>query len=141
MGMKDWYMDRMMNKMSPDEKKGMMNAMMDKFFESMTGKEKKEMMNTMMPKMMDKMFEGMSGEDKLGLMGMMMPRMMAQMFGGREGEAKAMMPVPACGPGTEDGRAAPGLNADFRPWECCPCRNYCVEGRRDDKRQPVVSSH
>jgi len=130
MGMKDWYMDRTMKKMGPAEKKGMMSDMMDRFFESMTPAEKKDMMNAMMPKMMDRMFEGMSGEDKLELMATMMPRMMGQMFGGGEGAAEGQFRMPACGDG--EGAEGPGAGAtgDFKPWEMCPCRNFCEQGRK-----------
>jgi len=134
--MKDWYMDRTVKKMSPDEKKGMMNAMMDRFFESMTAEEKKEMMSAMMPKMMDKMFEGMSGEDKLELMGTMMPRMMAQMFGGGGGGAKGMTRMPACGSAAEGQGAAAAGQADFKPWEVCPCREFCEHGKKQERIQP-----
>lgn len=133
MGMKDWYMERTIKKMGPDEKKGMMSGMMDKFFDSMTPAEKKDLMNAMMPKMMDRMFEGMSSEDKLELMGTMMPRMMSQMFGGEEGSAQGPFRMPACG-GAEgaEGEGA-SVIGDIRPWEMCPCRNFCEHGTKAAK--------
>lgn len=121
MGMKEWYMDRTVRKMSPEEKKGMMGQMMDKFFETMGPAEKKDLMNQMMPRMMDRMFEGMTGEDKQELMATMMPRMMMQMFGGESG----MM---GSGPDVREEGAAPGALKGFKPWECCPCREYCKLG-------------
>ncbi len=53
-------MDRMMNKMSREEKREMMDSMMEKFFSDMTAEEKREMMMGMMPKMMAGMMESMS---------------------------------------------------------------------------------
>ncbi len=128
--MKDWYMDRTIKKMGPDEKRNMMSVMMDRFFESMTPAEKKDLMNAMMPRMMDRMFEGMSGEDRLELMATMMPRMMGQMFGGGEGAEGAPFRMPACG-GEEGATAAgtSGLEA-FKPWEVCPCRGFCEYGKK-----------
>ena len=91
MGMKDWFMDRQMKKMSKDEKETMMTRMMDKFFASMNRKDKKEMMISMMPKMMDNMFSGMSSIDKREMMMSMMPKMMSQMFGGEKNGGMPMM--------------------------------------------------
>jgi hypothetical protein len=90
MGIKDAMMERMIDKMSKEEKQEMMEKMMDKFFSSMTKEEKKEMMNTMMPKMMDNMFKDMSAQDKQELMMGMMPQMMSMMFGGG-GEGRSPM--------------------------------------------------
>lgn len=53
-------MDRMMEKMSKEEKREMMDSMMEKFFADMTPEEKGEMMMGMMPKMMSGMMESMS---------------------------------------------------------------------------------
>jgi len=72
MGLKEWFVDRGIERMSREEKESMMNKMMDKFFESMIQDEKKEMMTTMMPKVMDKMFEQMSSEDMMVMMSQMM---------------------------------------------------------------------
>jgi len=138
--MKEWYMDRTVKGMSAQEKKSMVSTMMDKFFDSMSAEEKKEMMSDMMPKMMDRMFEGMSRQDKMELMGTMMPKMMAQMLGGGEVTPEMMMKMPACGQGTEGEVAAQGPIADIKPWECCPCRNYCEQGRKSGKIQPVAPS-
>ena len=80
--MKEWYMDRMMKKMTPQERRDMMDNMMDKFFANMTVQEKKEMMANMMPKMMDNMLKDMSNSEKQELMMSMMPQMMGMMFGG-----------------------------------------------------------
>jgi len=132
MGMKEWYMARTVKKMSPAEKQGMMNSMMDKFFESLSAEEKRELMNAMMPRMMDRMFEGMTAEDRLGLMGTMMPKMMAQMFGGEEGAPGGQFRMPACGGGAGTDGAGPEHSGDFKPWEMCPCREYCALGRKKD---------
>ena len=138
--MKEWYMDRTVKNMSAQEKRSMMSTMMDKFFDSMTAEEKKEMMSAMMPKMMDRMFEGMSPQDKMELMGTMMPKMMAQMFGGGEVTPGMMMKMPACGQGTEGDAAASGPIANIKPWECCPCRNFCEQGRKAASMEPAGQS-
>lgn len=137
--MKDWYMDRTIKKMDPAEKKGMMSDMMDKFFESLTPAEKKDLMNAMMPRMMDKMFEGMSPEDKLELMATMMPRMMVQMFGGGEGAAEGPFRMPACGGDQYAEMKGAGAPGDFRPWEMCPCRNFCENGKKTGGAAPQSS--
>jgi len=98
MGLKEWYMKRMVRGMSREEKQSMMEKMMDEFFASMTSEDKKELMKQMMPKMMEKMMEGMTAEDKQELMGSMMPSMMTQMFAGMKDEEKSkimekMMPT------------------------------------------------
>jgi hypothetical protein len=80
MGMKEKFMENMMDKMSFGEKKEMMNDMMEKFFAGMTEDEKKELMKEMMGKMMG----GGGAEDK---MHHPMIGMMNMMMGGKEGEA------------------------------------------------------
>jgi deoxyhypusine synthase len=60
MSLKERMMDRMMNKMSKEEKREMMDSMMEKFLADMTPEEKREMMMGMMPKMMGGMMESMS---------------------------------------------------------------------------------
>jgi hypothetical protein len=140
MGMKEWYMDRTVKNMSAQEKKSMMMTMMDKFFCSMTTEEKKDMMNAMMPLMMERMFEGMSSQDKMELMGTMMPKMMAQMFGGGELTPEMMKRMPACGQAAEGETGASVPSADIKPWECCPCRNYCEQGRKAGKTASAAPS-
>ncbi len=81
MGMMEKMMDRMMGKMSKEEKEGMMSKMMDKFFADMTVEDKQKMMEEMMPKMM----EGVNMME-------MMPKMMMNMMGGGEGLG-GMMPL------------------------------------------------
>jgi hypothetical protein len=54
----------------------------------------------------------------------MMPRMMMQMFGGAAGAHTAMKP----GREGNGNGAAPGPLEDFKPWEICPCREYCKQG-------------
>ncbi|HEB36652.1 hypothetical protein LCGC14_1226100 [marine sediment metagenome] len=81
MGMMEKMMDRMMGKMSKEEKEGMMSKMMDKFFADMTVEDKQKMMEEMMPKMM----EGVNMME-------MMPKMMMNMMGGGEGPG-GMMPL------------------------------------------------
>lgn len=134
--MKEWYMDRTIKRMGPEEKKGMMNGMMDRFFESLTPVERKELMDSMMPRMMDKMFEGMSAEDRMELMASMMPRMMSRMFGGGEGAPGVAFKMPVCGgkEGTEGTGGEPA--GDFKPWEMCPCREYCAQGRKAAQATP-----
>ncbi len=49
---------------------------------------------------------------------------------GWEGDGEAPFRMPACGgaEGSEGaGAKAPG---DFRPWEMCPCRNFCEHGKK-----------
>jgi len=76
MGMKEKFMENMMDKMSFEEKKAMMNDMMEKFFTGMSQEEKKELMKEMMGKMM-------SGG---GAEGKMHHPMMGMMMGGKDGE-------------------------------------------------------
>ncbi len=85
MGLKDRMMERMIDKMSKEERHEMMDKMMDKFVSSMTKDERKELMMTMMPKMMDNMFKGMTAHERQELMMGMMPQMMGMMFGGGAG--------------------------------------------------------
>ncbi len=79
MGMKEKFMENMMDKMSFGEKKEMMNEMMEKFFAGMTEDEKKEMMKEMMGTMMP------GGGDK-GAMPNPMMGMMEMMMGNKHGE-------------------------------------------------------
>ncbi len=53
-------MDKMLEGMSSEEKRQMMDRMMEKFFANMTSEDKREMMQGMMPKMMAGMMESMS---------------------------------------------------------------------------------
>jgi hypothetical protein len=77
MGFKDKMMGNMMDKMTSEEKKEMMDAMMENFFSGMTSEEKQEMMNNMMPKMMEQMMgsSNTSGDNP-------MMKMMSSMMGG-----------------------------------------------------------
>ena len=98
------FMEKMMSNMQPGEKEGMMEKMMGKFFEQMKPEDKRKMMESMMSKMIG----GMN-------MSEMMPMMMSKMMGrGGEGESSGK----------------PGLanREDFKPWECCPCRDLCEKG-------------
>jgi hypothetical protein len=73
MGMKEKFMENMMDKMSFGEKKEMMNEMMEKFFAGMTEDEKKELMKEMMGKMMaGGVAKGAMSNPMMGMMGMMM---------------------------------------------------------------------
>jgi len=91
LGLKEWYMKRMVRGMTSEEKQSMMEKMMDEFFASMTSEQKKELMEKMMLKMTEKMMEGMTSEDKQELMASMMPAVMSQMFGGEGGMPSMMM--------------------------------------------------
>jgi len=133
LGLKEWYMKRMVRGMSREEKQSMMEKMMGEFFASMTSEEKKELMKQMMPKMMEKMMEGMTVEDKQELMGSMMPAMMSQMFGG-EGTMPSMMMQMMKGMMSSEKEGEKGerprmpvleTQEDFKPWEFCPCRKLC----------------
>lgn len=86
MGIKDKMMDSMMNKMSPEERKEMMENMMEKFFDGMTEEEKGALMKDMMPKMMQYMMEG-SGS----MMGMMQHMMGGSLASNGENEGESPM--------------------------------------------------
>ena len=82
MGFKEKMMERMIDKMSKEEKLEMMDKMMEKFFSGLSKSDRKELMKSMMPKMMENMFKGMSAQERQEIMMAMMPQMMGQMFGG-----------------------------------------------------------
>jgi len=101
MGMKEMMMERMIDNMSPEDKRKMMNQMVDKFFSSMTPQEKKDMMKEMMPKMMENMFKDMDSKDKMEMMMSMMPKMMGKMMEGmfsqrEEGQANMKDMMASC---------------------------------------------
>lgn len=110
MGFKNKMMESMMEKMSSEERKEMMEGMMENFFSNMTKEEKQDMMNNMMPKMMEQMMGGSQGQG--GMMGMM-PKMMEQMMGGK-GSMMDMMGS-MMGPKSEKGSAQDGFN----PMDMC----------------------
>ncbi len=89
MGIKDKMMDSMMNKMSPEERKEMMENMMEKFFDGMTEEEKGALIKDMMPKMMQHM---------MGESGPMMGMMQHMMSGGSpcDGENEGESPMDMC---------------------------------------------
>jgi len=107
MGIKDKMMDRMMSKMTAEEKKEMMNNMMDKFFDDMTKEEKQEMMKDMMPKMMEKMMGGEGG-------GNPMMGMMKGMMGGEGGGSPMMGMMKGMMGGDKDGKGG-----GFNPMDMC----------------------
>jgi hypothetical protein len=83
-------MERVMGKMSNEEKQNMMEKMMEKFFADMTPEDKQKMMEgvnmiEVMPRMMMSMMGGGKGES-----GMM--EMMSQMMGGGKKGEMSMMP-------------------------------------------------
>lgn len=105
MGFQDKMMDKMFEKMSPEEKKEMMNTMMEKFFSSMPDEEKQQMMSEMMQKMMQ------SGT-KSGRNPMM--DIMSMMMGKHQGgERPPWMKMTGK---TKRGRKE-GMG--FSPWEMC----------------------
>ena len=79
MGMKEKFMENMMDKMPFGEKKEMMKEMMEKFFAGMTEDEKKEMMKEMMGAMM-------AGGGNKGAMSNPMMDMMGMMMGKKHGQ-------------------------------------------------------
>lgn len=102
MSLMDGMMDRMLEKMTKEEKVEMMESMMGKFFEGFTPVEKQDLMLKIMPKMM----EGMD-------LTQMMPMMMFQMMGGmREGEGATMNGA------VEDTHQIIG-DKPFKPWKMC----------------------
>ena len=72
-------MDKVMDRMSKEEKEEMMGKTMGKIFDDMTADDKKKMMGEMMPKMME-------GTNMME----MMPKMMMNMMGGGEGKGGMM---------------------------------------------------
>jgi hypothetical protein len=85
MWLREKMMNSMMDKMSSEEKKGMMDSMMDRFFSTMSKEEKQDMMQSMMPKMMKNMMGGKDGK--------MMNRMMS---GENDDEGEQKMPWDMC---------------------------------------------
>jgi len=106
--MMDEFMGKMMGGMKPEEKESMMEKMMEKFFQDMKPEEKQKIMENMMSKMM-------GGMNMSEMMPMMMSKMMGGMMGGKKEEGRSTMP------GAE-------TRENFKPWECCPCRNLCEKG-------------
>jgi hypothetical protein len=105
MGFQDKMIDKMFEKMSPQEKKEMMNTMMNKFFSSMPDEEKQQMMSEMMQKMIG------SGT-KSGRNPMM--DMMSMMMGRHQGgEGPPWMKMTRK---TKQGRKE---STGFSPWEMC----------------------
>lgn len=105
MGFQEKMMDKMFEKMSPQEKKEMMNTMMDKFFSSIPDEEKQQMMTEMMQKMMQSGTK--SGRNPMmDMMSMMMGRHQA-------GEGAPWMKM--------TGKAKSGRKESmgFSPWEMC----------------------
>lgn len=94
MGVKDQMMNRMVDKMSKEEKAEMMESMMSKFFEDFTPEEKQDLVMKMMPMMMENM-------DLSQMMGGMMRGEEFQMSGAMESTSR-----------TSDGE-------DFPPWKMC----------------------
>lgn len=84
MGLKEKMMDNMMDGMTSEEKKEMMDNMMGRFFAGMNEEEKRGMMSGMMQKMMG----GSMGGGMSGMMGMMM--------GGKEGNPSGGNPMDMC---------------------------------------------
>ncbi|MCX6567186.1 MAG: hypothetical protein NTW38_12340 [Candidatus Aminicenantes bacterium] len=87
MGMKEKFMDGMMNGMSPEEKKEMMNGMMEKFFAGMSDEDKRDMMKDMMTRMAGGGMEGSRPNPMMRMMGFMM---------GGKGEAGEFNPMEMC---------------------------------------------
>jgi len=124
--------EKMMGKMTPEEKEKMMEKMMEKFFGNISKEEKQKIMEKMMSKMMESMdmSEMMSKmmtkmmEAKSGMPSMMMQMMKNMMGGEKEGAKKEHPPMP----GMEK-------REDFKPWECCPCRKLCEEGFKNKPKE------
>lgn len=87
MGMKEKFMESMMNGMSSDEKKTLMNEMMEKFFAGMSDEDKQDMMKEMMTRMTG----GGAGEGRPNPM----MRMMGFMMGGKD-EGGEFNPMDMC---------------------------------------------
>lgn len=102
MNIMDGMMDRMLEKMTKEEKVEMMESMMGKFFEGFTPDEKQGLMLKMMPKMM-------KGMDLSQIMPIMMSQMMGDM---REGEGAPMSGI------VEDTHQTTE-DKPFKPWKMC----------------------
>jgi hypothetical protein len=112
MSLKEKMMNGMMDKMSAEERKEMMDGMMETFFSKMSVEEKQVMMN----EMMGKFFSGISEGEKNGMMQNMMPKMMEQMMGGNNspmGGGMMNMMSMMMGRKTEDGKEGE------KPWDMC----------------------
>ena len=108
LGLKEWYMKRMVRGMSREEKQGMMEKMM----EGMSTEDKQELMGSMMPAMMSQMFGGEGG-----MPSMMMQMMKSMMSSEKEGESGEHPSMPVM-----------ESREDFNRWELFPCRKLCKEG-------------
>ena len=97
MKFKKKMMNRMIDKMTFEEKESMMDEMMEKFMDSLNSEQKQKLMMNMMPKMMQGMMGSTTGG---GTTGMPMMGMMRMMMGGNS----------APGEGDEP---------EFAPWEMC----------------------
>jgi len=93
MGFKEKMMGNMMDKMSIEEKKSMMNEMMGQFMGSMSAEEKQELMQEMMPKMMQEMMGG-NGGGMMNMMSMMMGRQQSEV--NAESESGGWNPMDMC---------------------------------------------
>lgn len=71
MSFMDTMMQRIMERMSTDEKQRLMDGMMENFFSDLTPEEKQQMIASMMPMMMEMMPQMMEGKDPGGMMEMM----------------------------------------------------------------------
>ena len=125
MGFKEKMMDRMMGKMSKEEKQNMMDKMMENFFADMTAEDKQKMMATMMPKMME-------GDNMMEMMPMMM---MSGMGGGKGGGGKKGMMSKMMGEGEKKEKPAmPQMMEEMMPM----CIKMMVPNMPKEKRIEFV---
>jgi hypothetical protein len=122
-GIKEKMMHRMIDKMSFEEKKMMMESMMEKFMDSLSPEEKKAMMMKMMPGMMQGMMGDVSeegGSPMMGMMRMMMGRESPESDGDESGSSpmdmckKMMESISASG--ETAAFATPELRSLFGEW-------------------------
>lgn len=117
MGVKEKMMNTMIDGMSSEEKKAMMEQMMDQFLGSLTDEEKQDMMNTMMPRMMEQMM-GEGDNPMAGMMQMMMG-------GGKHGGKHGSSPMDMCremmtgfaSPANVPSTVTPEISTLFSEWK------------------------
>lgn len=117
MGVKEKMMNSMIDGMSSEDKKVMMEQMMDQFLGSLTDEEKQDMMNTMMPRMMEQMMG--AGSNPMG-------NMMRMMMGGDSEDKKdGFNPMEMCRDmmasrapsGKESALVTPEISGLFTEWK------------------------
>lgn len=134
MGLREWFMNRIIARMSH----AMIAKMMDRFLAGLSSEERRGLMEQMMPHMTAKMIEGMSDEETQTVIGSMVPTVMAQMLSG-QGEMSSIMKqmtknlMTSTKGQKEEGQGTSNIKTEkeLKPWESCPYRNLCQEGFKE----------